>query len=122
MCLSSIFEYRASYKSSKIASRPSISYAIGNYLQNNYSETRPRLREFDPQTALTDAMQIFWRIGYTDTSMDDIVTETGVSRYGPFGNKKELLIAAIRNYEPTMTELLGTAHRTIDFGPIIRSY
>ena len=67
-------------------------------------------------------MQIFWRIGYADTSIDDIVTETGVSRYGPLGNKKELLIAAILNYEPTKTELLGTAHRTIDFGPINHSY
>ena len=85
----------------------------------------PRLREFDPQAALTDATRIFWRNGYAETSMEAIFTETGVSRYGlygTFGNKKELLIAAIRNYEPTMTELLGTAHRTIDFGPIIRSY
>ena len=75
MCLSSIFEYRASYKSSKTASRPKISYAIGNYLQNNYSEKMPRLREFDLQTALTSAMQIFWRNGHAATSMEDIVTE-----------------------------------------------
>ena len=54
--------------------------------------------------------------------MEAIVTDAGVSRYGTFGIKKELLIAAIRHYEQTMTELLGTAHRTIDFGPIIRSY
>ena len=85
----------------------------------------PRLREFGPQTALTDAMQIFWRNGSDDTLMEEIVTETGASRfglYGTFGNKKELLIAAIRHYEQTITELLGTAHRTINFGPIIRSY
>ena len=80
----------------------------------------PRLREFDPQTALTDAMRIFWRNGYAKTSMVELVTETGVSQYGlygTFGDKKELLIAAIRHYEQTMTELLGTAHRTIAFGP-----
>ena len=109
MCLSSIFEYRASYKSSKTASWPNISYAIGRYLQNNYSETMPRLRELDPQTALTDAMQIYWRTGYDNTSMEEIVTETGSSRfglYGTFGNKKELLIATIHHYEQTMTELL----------------
>lgn len=53
----------------------------------------PRLREFDPQTVLAEATQIFWRNGYADTSMEDIVLETGVSRYGlygTFGNKKEL--------------------------------
>ena len=70
-------------------------------------------------------MQIFWRNGYDDTSMEEIVTEAGASSYGlygTFGNKKELLIAAIRHYEQTMTELLGTAHRTINFGPIVQSY
>ncbi len=69
----------------------------------------PRLREFDPQTVLADATQIFWRNGYADTSMEDIVSQTGVSRYGlygTFGNKKELLIAAIRHYDETMSQLL----------------
>tara|TARA_Y100001934_G_scaffold143030_1_gene171988 strand:+ start:89 stop:355 length:267 start_codon:yes stop_codon:yes gene_type:complete len=78
----------------------------------------PRLREFDPQTALTDAMRIFWQNRYAEISIEALVTDTGVSRYGNFGNKKELLIAAIRHYEQTMTELLGTAHRTIAFGPM----
>ena len=69
----------------------------------------PRVREFDPQTVLADATQIFWRNGYADTSMEDIVSQTGVSRYGlygTFGNKKELLIAAIRHYDETMSQLL----------------
>ena len=69
----------------------------------------PRVREFDPQTVLADATQIFWRNGYADTSMEDIVSQTGVSRYGlygTFGNKKELLIAAIRHYDETMNQLL----------------
>ena len=41
--------------------------------------------------------------------MEDIVSQTGVSRYGlygTFGNKKELLIAAIRHYDATMSQLL----------------
>ena len=69
----------------------------------------PRVREFDPQTVLADATQIFWRNGYADTSMEDIVAQTGVSRYGlygTFGNKKELLISAIRHYDEMMSQLL----------------
>ena len=69
----------------------------------------PRVREFDPQTVLADATQIFWRNGYADTSMEVIVSQTGVSRYGlygSFGNEKELLIAAIRHYDETMNQLL----------------
>lgn len=79
----------------------------------------PRVREFDPTLALADAMQIFWRNGYADTSMEDIVSETGVSRYGlygTFGNKKELLIAAIRHYEQTMCGVLMSALRQPNAG------
>ena len=69
----------------------------------------PRVREFDPQTVLADATQIFWRNGYADTSMEVIVSQTGVSRYGlygTFGNVKELLIAAIRHCDETMNQLV----------------
>ena len=41
--------------------------------------------------------------------MEDIVSESGVSRYGlygTFGNKKDLLLAAMRHYEKTMKEML----------------
>lgn len=46
-------------------------------------------------------MQVFWEKGYADTSMDDLVKATGVSRYGlygTFGNKRELFIEALRRY------------------------
>ena len=79
----------------------------------------PRVREFDPEKALAGAMQVFWRSGYADTSMEDIVSETGVSRYGlygTFGNKKALLLAAMRHYEKSMGELLWSDLRKPDAG------
>ncbi len=78
-----------------------------------------RVREFDPEQALADAMRVFWRSGYGDTSMEDIVSETGVSRYGiygTFGNKKDLLLAAMRHYEESMTELLWSGLHKPDAG------
>ena len=78
-----------------------------------------RVREFDPEQALADAMQVFWRCGYADTSMEEIVSETGVSRYGlygTFGNKLDLLVAAMRQYEKSMTELLWSDLRKPDAG------
>lgn len=69
----------------------------------------PRVREFDPEEALAKAMQVFWRSGYTDTSMEDIVSETGVSRYGlygTFGGKMDLLLAAMRHYKEMMNDLV----------------
>ena len=53
----------------------------------------PRTREFDPDQALEQALGLFWQRGYADTSMEDLVEVTGVSRYGlygAFGNKREL--------------------------------
>lgn len=46
-------------------------------------------------------MALFWRKGYFDTSMRDIVAETGVSHaglYSTFGNKHELFLAALDLY------------------------
>ncbi len=64
-----------------------------------------RIREFDPETALSKAVDLFSSRGYSDTSMDDIVRATGVSRYGlygTFGNKRELFEQALERYADSM--------------------
>jgi TetR/AcrR family transcriptional regulator, transcriptional repressor for nem operon len=61
----------------------------------------PRTPEFDQHEALDKAMLLFWQKGYGDTSIDDLVTFTGVSRYGlygTFGGKHDLFLAALDNY------------------------
>ena len=52
-------------------------------------------------------MNLFWAQGYGDTSMDEIVQSTGVSRYGlysVFGNKRELFIQALKRYGQRMVQ------------------
>lgn len=64
-----------------------------------------RTREFDPQTALSRAIELFSSKGYSETSMDDLVSATGVSRYGlygTFGNKRELFEQALERYADSM--------------------
>ena len=64
-----------------------------------------RSRAFDPATALSRAVDLFSSKGYSDTSMDDIVKATGVSRYGlygTFGNKRELFEQALERYADSM--------------------
>ena len=64
-----------------------------------------REREFDPTQALDQAVAMFWERGYRETSIQDLVDTTGVSRYGiygTFGNKRELFIAALRRYAHVM--------------------
>ena len=69
-----------------------------------------RQREFDPNDALHAAMEVFWRKGYYNTSIEDLVQQTGVSRYGlyrAFGNKQGVFLAALDYYQQTLiTELL----------------
>ena len=60
-----------------------------------------RTRTFDPTDALSKAVDLFASKGYADTSMEDIVQVTGVSRYGlygTFGNKRELFEKALDKY------------------------
>jgi TetR/AcrR family transcriptional repressor of nem operon len=64
-----------------------------------------RTRAFDPADALTRAMELFASKGYSETSMDDLVKATGVSRYGlygTFGNKRELFEQALERYADRM--------------------
>jgi TetR/AcrR family transcriptional repressor of nem operon len=64
-----------------------------------------RTRAFDPTQALSRAVDLFSSKGYSDTSMDDIVKATGVSRYGiygTFGNKRELFEQALERYADGM--------------------
>ncbi|MEM6431188.1 MAG: TetR/AcrR family transcriptional regulator [Deinococcota bacterium] len=61
----------------------------------------PRHAEFDAEVALDLAMQQFWSHGYNNTSIEDLVNATGVSRYGlygTFGDKRALFIKALDNY------------------------
>ncbi|GFE65878.1 TetR/AcrR family transcriptional regulator [Litoreibacter roseus] len=65
----------------------------------------PRPREFDPETALDAAMCVFWQRGFVETSYDDLVTETGVSRrglYTVFGDKHQLFLATLQHYRNTV--------------------
>ncbi len=60
-----------------------------------------RPREFDPQAALERVVHLFWEKGYEETSFDDIVAATNVSRYGlygVFGNKRDLFRKALQQF------------------------
>ncbi|WIO74217.1 TetR/AcrR family transcriptional regulator [Porticoccaceae bacterium LTM1] len=68
-----------------------------------------RTREFNPKEVIEKAVYLFWEKGYTDTSMDDLVKCTGVSRYGiygEFGNKRELFLAALEHFQEKFTREL----------------
>ncbi len=60
---------------------------------------RPRL--FDEDEVLAELTALFWRQGYAQTSMADIVAASGVhkpSLYRTFGTKEELFATVLRRY------------------------
>ena len=71
-----------------------------------------RQREFSESDALEKATLAFWERGYDDTSYDDLVNATGVSRYGlysAFGGKKEFFLRALDHYiEMNRCEMMGS--------------
>jgi TetR/AcrR family transcriptional repressor of nem operon len=68
-----------------------------------------RNREFDPALALDKAMKVFWQKGYANTSIEDLVSATGVNRHGlydEFENKHGLFLAALEHYQNTVVGML----------------
>jgi len=61
-----------------------------------------RPREFNMDTAVEGAMQIFWRLGYTATNLPDLLSAMGLSRgsfYKAFGDKHSAYVAALDHYD-----------------------
>jgi TetR/AcrR family transcriptional repressor of nem operon len=60
-----------------------------------------RPKEFDPERALAKAMQVFWRVGYRNTSIEVLMREMGIARqslYDTFGDKRDLYLKALAYY------------------------
>jgi TetR/AcrR family transcriptional repressor of nem operon len=60
-----------------------------------------RHREFDSEEALEAAMELFWRKGYQNTSVADLLQAMGINRwsmYETFGDKPQLFQKALLLY------------------------
>lgn len=60
-----------------------------------------RSKEFDPERALSKAMNLFWRLGYENASLEALMREMGVAKqslYDTFGDKRSLYLKALAHY------------------------
>lgn len=60
-----------------------------------------RSKEFEEDTVLQKAMEVFWKQGYEKTSMSDLVEHMGIHRksiYDTFGDKHALYLRVIDHY------------------------
>jgi TetR/AcrR family transcriptional repressor of nem operon len=71
-----------------------------------------RPREFDPDTVIERAMQVFWAKGYEATSLDDLCEATQLNRsslYSSFGDKHTLFLATLDRYGDRAANMVAAA-------------
>jgi len=85
-----------------------------------------RPKKYDRDGALERAMHAFWLRGYSATSINDLVDETGLNRfslYKEFESKEKLYTESFRQYECTVMESRMTALEQSNDGlPCLRSF
>jgi AcrR family transcriptional regulator len=60
-----------------------------------------RPKNFSREEVLEKAMPVFWKRGYSDTSLQDLERATGVNKsglYTEFRDKEDLFVACLRHY------------------------
>ncbi|PWJ53524.1 transcriptional regulator, TetR family [Quadrisphaera granulorum] len=65
-----------------------------------------RPRSFDEGVVVDAATRCFTELGYAATSVDDLVSATGLHRgslYGAFGSKRGLFLAALARHTPLLS-------------------
>jgi len=76
-----------------------------------------RPKSFDPDTALEQAMGVFWEKGYEAASVADLTGRMGINRfslYDTFGDKRALYLAALDRYIERATGAALDALRSPD--------
>ncbi len=69
-----------------------------------------RPKAFDRDLVLERAIALFWRRGYSATSVAQLVAETGINRgslYDTYGGKHALFLAAIEHYSAAQRARMG---------------
>ena len=63
--------------------------------------TRGRKKQYNRDTVLTKAMEVFWQKGYEGAHLQELVTQTGLNRfslYSEFDGKEALFCEALKLY------------------------
>jgi TetR/AcrR family transcriptional repressor of nem operon len=80
-----------------------------------------RPKEFDPERALLKAMELFWRLGYENTSVEALMREMGIARqslYDTFGDKRALYLKALAFYRDRTN---GAMQRMLESTPSVKA-
>lgn len=90
------------------------------YLHASTFYLMPRVKLFDENEVLTKAMNLFWKQGYSATSVQDLVTHLGVNRaslYHTFGDKEQLFK---KSFELYRKQSIDKARQLFDRQPNVK--
>jgi len=70
-----------------------------------------RKKEYNEEKVIDKAMQLFWRNGYENTSMQMLEKEMGINKfsiYSSFGNKHGVFLASLASYKKKIATIFET--------------
>jgi TetR/AcrR family transcriptional repressor of nem operon len=70
------------------------------------------VRQFDEEEVIATALDVFWRKGLHDATMQDLAAATGVQRgslYNAYGDKEAIFLRAFDHYAEEFLETAGNA-------------
>jgi AcrR family transcriptional regulator len=82
-------------------------------------------RQFDEQEVIAIALDVFWRKGLHDATMQDLAAATGVQRgslYNAYGDKEEIFLRAFDRYAEQFLEAAGKALSEGDAATRLRNF
>ena len=82
-------------------------------------------RQFDEKEAISIALDVFWRKGLHDTTMQDLATATGVQRgslYNAYGDKEAIFLRAFDQYAAQFLATAGNALAGGDAGARLQKF
>jgi TetR/AcrR family transcriptional repressor of nem operon len=82
-------------------------------------------RQFDEQEVIALALDVFWRKGLHDATMQDLATATGVQRgslYNAYGDKEAIFLRAFDRYAAQFLESAGNALAEGDAAARLRTF
>lgn len=82
-------------------------------------------RQFDEQEVIATALDVFWRKGLHDATMQDLAAATGVQRgslYNAYGDKEEIFLRAFDQYAEQFLETAGNALAGGDVAARLRNF
>lgn len=83
------------------------------------------VRQFDEDAVIATALDVFWRKGLHDATMQDLAAATGVQRgslYNAYGDKEAIFLRAFDQYAEQFLQAAGDALDSGDTAASLRSF